>query len=210
MINRVEVLDAGTISDITRSKAMFEHIAQFHWEYYSELAFQRKQIYDSLKTSLRERAVPFEFKRWQRVVKYKYSLEPLSTRGSIGDPGGRFNIGAIDPARYPVFPALYLAFDKGTALAELLGRESAISSLTPQELALTKPDSITAVSLSGKLESVLDVRERNNLAVFREPDKKFQDIESLDLESSKAGVFTIALNNDCSRADASASGPGLA
>jgi hypothetical protein len=90
------------------------------------------------------------------------------------DPGGRFNIGAIDTARYPVFPALYLASDKGTALAELLGRGQRESPFTPEELALTKPDSITAVSVSGKLESVLDSREGKNLTGFVNLIKNFR------------------------------------
>jgi RES domain-containing protein len=74
------------------------------------------------------------------------------TTSSSDDPGGRFNVGDIDRARYPAFPALYIASDKGTALAEVLGREKRADSLTPEELALTKPDSITAASVSGKLE----------------------------------------------------------
>ncbi len=138
-----EVLDYGLIADIPRSKELFEQKAQFHWEFYSELAYLRNQIYDALKTSPREVAAPFEFSAWQRAVKYKYSLAPLSTKGSLVDPGGRFNIGAIDPSRFPLFPALYLASDKKTALAELLGRDGPVDSLTPEELALTKSISIT-------------------------------------------------------------------
>jgi RES domain len=161
-----EPLDFGLIADIPKSEEHFERLAQLHWEFYSELAFLRNQIYDSLKGSLRERAGPFEFPEWQRAVKYRYCLVPLSTKGSLSDPGGRFNIGAIDPSRFPVFPALYLASDKKTALAELLGRDGPADSLTPEELALTKPTSITVVSVSGKLESVLDVRDAKNLASF--------------------------------------------
>lgn len=68
------------------------------------------KFYDALKSSLREVAAPFEFSAWQRAVKYRYSLAPLSTKGSLVDPGGRFNIGAIDPSRFPLFPALLLGF----------------------------------------------------------------------------------------------------
>ena len=126
-----EELESGRISDLIRSKAYFERLVEFHWEYYSELEFQRNQIREQLKSSLRDTAQPFEFTKWQRIVRYKYSLTPLSTKGSLVDPGGRFNIGDIDCARYPVFPALYIASDKGTALAEVLGREKGTGSLTP-------------------------------------------------------------------------------
>lgn len=65
-----------------------------------------------------------------------------------------------------MFPALYLAADKGTALAEVLGRDKGADSLTPEELALTNPDSISAVSVSGRLDAILDIRGLNNLAEF--------------------------------------------
>lgn len=183
-----EVLDSGLIADIPKFKERFEQIAQFHWEYYSELALLRSRIYDSLKSSLRERTTPYDFTEWQRAVKYKYSLCPLSTKGSLSDPGGRFNIGAIDPPRFPTFSALYLAFDKRTVLAELLGREGPENSLSPEELALTKPTSITIVSVSGKLESILDVRDAKNLAGFVNLIKGFQLSAKLYMKARRLGL----------------------
>ncbi len=172
-------LESVQISDIINSKARFNELVQFHWQYYSELAFQRNQIREKLRDSLRGKATSFEFKGWQRAIKYKYSLDPLSAKGSLTDPGGRFNVGRIDPVRYPVFAALYIASDKGTALAELLGREENLGALTPEELALTKSASITIVSVSGKLESVLDIRERSNLTPFVNLVKGFRLPKSL-------------------------------
>jgi len=192
MIKRWEVLDSGRISDILKSKALFEELVEFHWHYYSDLLFQRNQIREQLKSSLREKAQPFEFSKWQRIVRYKHSLAPLSTKGSLTDPGGRFNIGELDRTRYRVFPALYIAADKGTALAEVLGRDEGTNSFTPEELALTKPDSITAVSVSGKLESALDIRERNNLAGFVSLIKDFRLSRPLILQARKLG-FPVQL-----------------
>jgi RES domain-containing protein len=182
-----EPLDSGLIADIPKSKALYEQLRQFQWEYYSELAYQRNKIYDALKSSLRERAAPFDLSKWQRVVKYKYALHPLRTDGSVVDPGGRFNIGEIDPARYPVFPALYVASDKGTALAELLGRNTGSGSLTPAELALTKPDSIAAVSLSGRLDAVLDIRNDSSLAAFVSLIKGFRLTRTLSSNATRLG-----------------------
>ncbi len=116
------VLESGLITDIYRSKWRYERWLEFHWKYYSELSYQRSQIYDKLKGALAERATSFQFHRWQRAVKYKYSTDPLNAKGSLTDPGGRFNIGRIDPTRFTAFPGLYAASDKSTALAELLGR----------------------------------------------------------------------------------------
>jgi RES domain len=182
-----EPLDSGFIADIPKSKALYEQLRQLHWEFYSELAYQRNKIYDSLKSSLRERAQPFQLLKWQRVVKYKYALHPLSTKGSVVDPGGRFNIGEIDKTRYPVFAALYVASDKGAALAELLGRSTSNDSLTPEEQALTKPDSIAAVSVSGHLDAVLDIREDSNLAAFVALIKGFRLPHALTSKANRLG-----------------------
>ena len=84
-----------------------------------------------------------------------------------------------------MFPALYIASDKGTAIAEVLGREKTAGSLTPEELALSKPDSITALSVSGKLESVLDIRKRDNLAPLVNLTKNFKLSKSLVLRARK-------------------------
>lgn len=188
-----EVLDYGLIADIPKTKELFERQAQYHWEFYSELAYLRNRIYDLLKSSLREVAVPFEFPIWQRAVKYRYSLTPLSTKGSLVEPGGRFNIGAIDPSRFPVFPALYLASDKKTALAELLGRDGPANSLTPEELALTKSTSITVVSVSGKLESVLDIRDSSNLAGFVSLIKDFRLSSKLTAKAKSVGLYPVKI-----------------
>ena len=190
-----EPLDGGLIADIPKSKALHEQLLQFHWEYYSELAYLRNKIYEPLKGCLRERAEPFDFLKWQRVVKYRYALQPLGTNGSLVDPGGRFNIGKIDTTRYPVFPALYVASDKSTALAELLGRSTGIDSLTPEELALTKQDSIAVVSVSGHLDAVLDIREDNNLAAFVALIKGFRLSSTLISKANKLGVELNLIKN---------------
>jgi RES domain-containing protein len=182
-----EPLDSGFMEDIPKSRALYEQLRQFHWEYYSELAYQRNEIYDSLKSSLRERAAPFELSKWQRVVKFKYALNPLSMNGSVVDPGGRFNIGEIDTTRYPVFPALYVASDKGTALAEILGRGTGGGLLTPEEVALTKPDSIAAVSLSGHLDAALDIRDDRSLAAFVALIKGFRFTPMLASKATRVG-----------------------
>ena len=195
MKRRWEILDSGQVSDITRSKKYFEQLVSFHWRYYSELAYQRKQIREELNSVLREVAGPFEFTRWQRVVKFKYSLDPLSTKGSLVDPGGRFNVGAIDPNRYPMFPALYLAVDKGTALAEVLGRSVTQSSLSPEDIALTKPDSISVLSVSGKLEAVLDIQSGRNLQRFVALIKDFKLSRTLRSEAQALGFPLDIVSN---------------
>jgi hypothetical protein len=57
--------------------------------------------------------------------------------------------------------------------------------LTPEELALTKSTSITIVSVSGKLESVLDIRERSNPTPFVNLVKGFRLSKSLVRQARK-------------------------
>ncbi|MGH9516316.1 MAG: hypothetical protein ACRD3P_11640 [Terriglobales bacterium] len=106
MTRRWDRLESGRVSGIVKPKKLYEELVEFHWRYYSELAFQRKDIREQLNASLRNAAKMFQFSRWQRIVRYKYSLNPLSAKGSLVDPGGRFNIGAIDSTRYPNVPSL--------------------------------------------------------------------------------------------------------
>jgi hypothetical protein len=192
MIRRWQ-LESGRVSDIIKSKKLYEDLVEFHWRYYSELAFQRKRIREELNSALRDAASAFQFSGWQRVVKYKYSLDPLSSKGSLFDPGGRFNVGAIDPTRHPMFPALYLAAEKGTALAEVLGRDKDVGSLTPEQLALTKPDSISAVSVTGKLDAVIDIRTSGNLSKFVSLIKDFRLSKPLIFEARRLGWSPLTL-----------------
>ncbi|MFN7905478.1 MAG: RES domain-containing protein [Pseudobdellovibrionaceae bacterium] len=72
----------------------------------------------------------------------------------------------------PDFQCLYLAQDKDTALQETLGQEPIKNcKLTPQELALSNPQSETIVSVTGQLDQVIDLRKSKSLkkltAIFK-------------------------------------------
>ena len=112
----------------------------------------------------------FEFQKWCRAVKWRYSNHPLCTLGSLKDSGGRFNIGQVHPDLIPTFSALYLAEDRKTAEAELhtssniSSTSSSISQkMSIQELSLTDKSSTSTVFVSGKLDLVFDLRSNNSL-----------------------------------------------
>ena len=87
------LLDSFSTKDLNRWEAQKEKILRYHWDLYSALAYERRKIADQLRIALLEAATrPYEFKGWQRQVRYKYSLTPLSPKGSLIEPGGRFNI----------------------------------------------------------------------------------------------------------------------
>lgn len=177
--HRRRILDRFRIEDIPKSKGLYLQRLKFEWEFYSEVAFQRAQIIEELKSALAEQADgPFKIQRWQRAVKYEYSLSPLNARGSLKAPGGRFNIGQID-ARFPFFPALYIAKTQETAMDELLSRNAKGELLPPEELALIKKGSITIVSINGEIESIFDLRDEKKLAKFIELTSHFKLSDNL-------------------------------
>jgi len=163
-------LDRFTLAGIRAGKEFQNRISEFHWLMYAELAHQRSLILDDLHKAILGGAVEGrDFKGWQRVVRFRWSNRPLSMAGSLFSPGGRFNIGDIDKARFPAFPALYLASDKETALPEALGQDvQPGGKLTPYEAALAKPDSVAIVSMSGRVETVVDLAKAERLDAFVE------------------------------------------
>lgn len=186
------LLDRFSVEDILKWASFKDKFLRYHWDYYSDLAYRRSKISDKIKQSLLETTqTSFTFQKWQRAIKYKYALEPFSVTGSLIDPGGRFNIGDINPSQFPPFPALYFATDKETALQELLSqkivpnREAA--GLDPLDFALTTPDSIAVVSLSGSLNSIINLKEPNNLQPFVDLIKDFSIPEWLKKAANDIG-----------------------
>ena len=127
--------------------------------------------------------------RWARIVDYKYSLQPLSAAGSLVR-GGRFNIGNdLDPGRYPVFPALYIAADYDTAYAERFGQRPSVSGpLEGHEYALRTPGSFTSVNVNGNLKNLFDLRFAKNLGKFAKIISEFELPKELLTLAASAGI----------------------
>lgn len=184
---RAYVLEETSPPEILESKRRTRELLRYHWDYHSELAFQRAQIEHELLDALRQGSIrDFSFDNWQRAVKYRYALHPLSTAGSLSSVGGRFNVGDIDRQHFPTFPALYLASNKDTALQETLGQPpSPVRSLTAREMALSNPQSETIVSVSGTLEAVLDLRSARALQPFIRLVRNFSLSSNLRKEAAR-------------------------
>jgi len=170
------LLDHFSIRDIRAWTRQRDLLQELQWNYHSALAHQRSKFFEQIRESLQKASEgPFEFKKWQRAVKFKYSLDPLSSRGSLVDPGGRFNIGKINLLQFPPFPALYIAENKKTALEEMLCQKMDRSALlSPIELALTNEESMTVVSVSGTLERVINLDHISKLHEFVSIIKDFE------------------------------------
>jgi len=186
------LLDRFSVGDINKWIAFKDRFLKYHWDYYNDLAYQRSKIADKIKESLLGAAQKaLTFKKWQRAVKYKYANEPFSVAGSLIDPGGRFNVGDINPSQFPPFPALYLASDKETAIQELLSQKidpkQNIQKLDPLDFALTSHDSIAIVSLSGSIGSIINLKEPKGLQPFVDLIKDFPVSDSLKKTSKAIG-----------------------
>lgn len=181
------LIDTFSINDIKKWKKTKDEFLKYQWDLYYDLAYQRSNINTELKKSLLNAAIKnFQFKNWQRAVKYKYALEPLSMEGSIADPGGRFNIGDIKPAYFHIFKALYIAENKNTATQELLCQSiKKQNRLNYLDFALTKPDSVVYVSVSGKLSSVIDLTQPKKLNSFVDLIKNFTFSEHISQTARK-------------------------
>lgn len=150
------LLDRFSEAELDRFEEWNDKLCKYHWDFYHELAYQRREIADKLSNSLARVCEPFTVRDWQRVVSAKWNHCPLSARGSLAFPGGRFNIGDLED--YKPFAALYLAVDRETALQEKYG-----ASL---EDALVKTESISMFCVSGMLSRVLDLTTAKALREF--------------------------------------------
>ena len=130
-------LERFTDADLRTWKRQAQDLERYHVQLFFHLEGQRALCHEDLCDALRQSApASIVVDRWARIVDYKYSLQPLSAAGSLVH-GGRFNIGGdLDPGKFPVFPALYLAEDYDTAYAERFGqRPSASGQLDGHEYA---------------------------------------------------------------------------
>lgn len=184
------LLEQGSLQDMRNAKSRTADELKYSWDYYSELALQRSQVQDELTQALIKSCTSnYQFKGWQRAVKWKYSRHPLSAVGSLTYIGGRFNTGVDVNSEVPTFPAIYLARDKDTALQETLGQTKMKNSrLTPRELALTDPQSEAIVSVSGVLEKVFDLSGSNSLKCFTDLIKNFHFSHGLKASAKNLGL----------------------
>ena len=163
--------------DIRHCKKRTKEVLAYHDLYHSVLAHQRAQVLEDLKVALAQHTTSFKFQGWSRIVAYQHANHPLSASGSVyNDPGGRFNIGAIDPLRFPPFPALYVAKDFPTAFKEVYGQTTKVGNLqlTESELALANGASMAKVCICGYIEHVLNILDPSALKEFVDSIKGFK------------------------------------
>lgn len=165
--------------------------ARLLWaDFQNYLADEREKRLDEITDALLANTEHFiEGKNFSRIVGSKFSLSPLSSKGSyLMPPGGRFNIGqSISFQRY--FPALYVANDYDTAFHEKFSIESDIN----EEIStsLRKPDSFTHHRINFKLDKIIDLTNDRAINAFYEVVK---DIKMPKIYSDQAKRLKLKMN----------------
>lgn len=162
-----------------------------YWQSYSDLVQQRSQIFQDLLTSLRGSVKKYPIEKYSRIVNNKYSLDPLSTIGSVLKPyGNRFNIGGIeDTGKFQPFNALYIAQDDDAAHAEYFNVD-AISPelgkvLSPEEVSLNKKSNYSHYVVSGMLEEVVEIANAKPFEQF------LSTINKINYSHSTTNLFKL-------------------
>jgi hypothetical protein len=172
------ILDVFTETDIERWSSRSADAQRYSDYGYFDLERQRVARYDELCDSLRSAgSIEVDIGSWTRITDYRWSLEPLSSIGSLKGIGGRFNIGQdLDRARAQFFPALYIAENLDTAFCEFFGGplSDQHGPLNLQEFALRRATSFTTFALRGKIENVFDLTASTSLHRFAGIVSRFQ------------------------------------
>lgn len=196
------LLDQFTHSELRRWKKNSELFNRFQRQYFFSVEAQRatyeKEIREAL---LNVESRTIDINGWRRAVRHRWSVEPLSSRGSVVDIGGRFNMGsAIDKNRFPPFNALYIAEDQETALREFFQiADTNGSGLTREEFALCPPNSLAIVALKGRVYNVFDLTEPANLEGFAAIIRGFKLDSEVKAMAKQLGIKRLSLARSATR-----------
>lgn len=185
------LLDKFSADDIEKWKAVHEQLFDYYWSEYSYYANERSKVASKIRKALLSGCTPYEFTSWFRIVPYQYTNAPLSAAGSrLNINGGRFNIGQIDPSKFPVFSSLYIASDHETAMAEKFSSKDKDKEGLEREAFGGVITSHSSVRVSGRLETVLDTTKLAKLKPFTDVIKKISTPKKLINSAKKLKIAT--------------------
>ena len=186
---KTELLDRFSSSDLRVWGKYNKLLQEYEYKIFYCFEAQRAANSNELQQALLQVSpVKLKINGWARIVNYSYSLSPLSSAGSITNIGGRFNFGKeINPIQYAPFNGLYIAEDVETAWREKFGvtKNGKSEGLEGAEFALAEKQSITVLSLKGKIYNLFDLQNLYNLKSFMNVMSDFKvsdDIRKLERE----------------------------
>lgn len=186
------LLEQFTTADLRQWKQISAEHRVFTHRQFFDLDAQRIANYKILCDSLQNvPSITVNLNRWVRVVNFKYSLNPLSAKGSITWVGGRFNIGKrVNSIRFPPFGALYIAEDAETAYREYFALKANETSegLSRKELALKNNVSYSNIYVKGSIDNVFDLTKSKNLKAFIGITKNFEITDDIKEHAKEIGL----------------------
>jgi hypothetical protein len=190
-ISSCVVFDSFTELDVNKWLKYGSELRSYAYKAFFGYEAQRASAYEELSSALLETAIKdWSQTGWHRTNSAQY--HSLSSKGSMQWVGGRFNFGKrIDNLRFQPFPALYLASDRDTAVREVYKKtedEVIGDILTPYDLALQDPRSITWAVVDIKLSLVYDLTVKENLMPFLKVIKDFRTVDGLHEISDRLGL----------------------
>ncbi len=160
-------LDRFSEQNVNRWNAASKDINELNDVLYYHLEPERRKHKGELLGALaKQPPIRVELQNWWRIVDYQFTLNPLSSAGSLQYVGGRFNAGTeLEPGTLKPWPTLYLAENYNTAFFEKfqISHDAKVDGLTPQDLSLNGGGSHTTVLLRGHLSNVFDLTKSQNL-----------------------------------------------
>ena len=160
-------LDSFSDKNIQEWQSYGRAVRDYHYALFFDLEGQRAARHKDIRAALqRVPGIDVCINDWVRIVNFKYSLSALSPLGSLEWVGQRFNFGhEIDEARFPPFPALYIAQDFETAFREYhgLSQSETVKGLGAHELLLENAGSFVTLKLVGNVVNIFDLTSLPNL-----------------------------------------------
>lgn len=180
-----------------------ENAQKYHVRLYHELQAQRHVNRDAIRAALQDKpGITLSIDNWTRIVEYRYSLEPLSLKGSVKLNGGRFNVGQDVNPNQAHWHALYLAETEGTAFNEKYPASHAAQkgkneTLTQKELNLiTHDSSYSVVKLQGSINNLFDLDKPKFTKSFISAISKFRVRSSTQSLAKRAGIQPWSVINN--------------
>jgi hypothetical protein len=180
------LLDNFNPDNIDLYKKVQEQLRSYFYDEYFFFASERAKKESQILDALNQQTQPLEFENYFRCVSSQYSNKPLSSAGSrLSRIGGRFNFGNIG-AGVTSFPALYIGQTAAISKSEFFQKNANDTNSISLEDFMKKSVSVNRVH--GKLSSVLDITNVENLKSFLKIISKIKLDDNLNDKAIAAGL----------------------
>lgn len=186
----VIILDMFSHADIVEWKQYAGKLSNYFWIYFNSLENQRKPIKENIRAAVLKHAKQESIPTMIRMVTTLYADHPLSGKGSLNTPGGRFNFPEIEDTEFKSFPAIYVAQDPRTAFYEKFGADpnGFIEGKPEADFIFNNLADLASFSITGDVQNVLDITDDDFLREFVDVIKHIEFPVSVLFEANELGL----------------------